>query len=246
VAVCGGGNAAIDSARSALRLGAEEVTILYRRTAGEMPASFEEVVQTIDEGIKIEYLVNPVRISKAGNALEVECIRMQLGSIDASGRRRPEPIEGSEFKMIFDNVIEAIGQQPDIPEQFGLPVGQGNTIVVDEDTLATGKKGIYAGGDVVSGPASVIEAIAQGRQAAISIDKYLGGSGEIDQTLVPPEKELPPLEESEEQRRPDITMLPVSQRIKDFTEVEVCYSREDAIEEANRCLRCDLEERDED
>jgi NADH-quinone oxidoreductase subunit F len=246
VAVCGGGNAAVDSARSALRLGAEEVTILYRRTAEEMPASFEEVVQTIDEGIKIEYLVNPVRISKAGDALEVECIRMQLGTIDASGRRRPEPIEGSEFKMVFDNVIEAIGQQPEIPEQFGLPVGQGSTIVVDEDTLATGKKGIYAGGDVVTGPASVIEAIAQGRQAAVSIDKYLGGSGEIDQTLTPPEKELPPLEEAEEQRRPDITMLSVSERIKSFAEVESCYSREDAIEEANRCLRCDKEERDED
>ena len=246
VAICGGGNAAVDSARSALRIGAEEVTILYRRTAEEMPASFEEVTQTIDEGIKIEYLVNPVRISKAGDALEVECIRMQLGTIDASGRRRPEPIEGSEFKMVFDNVIEAIGQQPEIPEQFDLPVGQGNTIVVDEDTLATSKKGIYAGGDVVSGPASVIEAIAHGRRAAVSIDKYLGGSGEIDQTLTPPEKELPPLEEAEEQRRPEITMLPVSQRITSFAEVEACYSREDAIEEANRCLRCDKEERDED
>jgi len=246
VAVCGGGNAAVDSARSALRLGAEEVTILYRRTAEEMPASFEEVIQTIDEGIKIEYLVNPVRISKTGDALEVECVRMQLGTIDASGRRRPEPIEGSEFTMVFDNVIKAIGQQPEIPEQFDLPVGQGNTIVIDPDTLATDKKGIYAGGDVVSGPASVIEAIAQGRQAAISIDKYLGGKGEIDQTLAPPEKELPPLEEAEEQCRPTITMLPVSQRIKDFAEVEACYSRENAIEEANRCLRCDLEDRDED
>ncbi|UCD08467.1 MAG: FAD-dependent oxidoreductase [Dehalococcoidales bacterium] len=246
VAVCGGGNAAIDSARSALRIGAEEVTILYRRTAEEMPASFEEVVQTIDEGIKIDYLVNPVQISKAGDALEVECIRMQLGTIDASGRRRPEPIEGSEFKMVFDNVIEALGQRPEIPEQFDLPVGQGDTITVDPDTLATGKKGVYAGGDVVSGPASVIEAIAYGRQVAISIDKYLGGSGEIDQTLAPPEKELPPLEEAEEQRRPDITMLPVAQRIKNFNEVEAGYSREDAVEEANRCLRCDKEIIDED
>jgi NADPH-dependent glutamate synthase beta subunit-like oxidoreductase len=148
--------------------------------------------------------------------------------------------------MIFDNVIEALGQQPEIPEQFDLTAGQGNTIVVDPDTLAASKKGIYAGGDVVSGPASVIEAISHGRQAAISIDKYLGGSGEIDQTLAPPEKELPPLEEAEEQRRPNITMLPVSQRITSFAEVEAVYSREDAIEEANRCLRCDKEERDED
>ncbi|MBN2239316.1 MAG: FAD-dependent oxidoreductase [Dehalococcoidales bacterium] len=246
VAVCGGGNAAIDSARSALRLGAEEVTILYRRTAEEMPASIEEVNQTIDEGIKIEYLVNPVRISKAGDALEVECIRMQLGAIDSSGRRRPEPIEGSEFKMVFDNVIEAIGQQPDIPDEFGLPVSQGNTIVVDPDTLATDKKGIYAGGDAVNGPASVIEAIANGRRVAVSIDKYLGGSGEIDQTLAPPEIELPPLEEAEEQFRPDVSMLTVSQRIKSFAEVEAGYSIENAIWEASRCLRCDKEERDED
>jgi NADPH-dependent glutamate synthase beta subunit-like oxidoreductase len=245
VAVCGGGNAAVDSARSALRLGAEEVTILYRRTKEEMPASFEEIVQAVDEGVKIEYLVNPVRISKTKDALEVECIRMQLGNIDDSGRRRPEPIDGSEFKMVFDNVIEALGQQPEIPEEFGLKAGRANTIDANPDTLATNKKGIYAGGDVASGPASVIEAIANGRQAAISIDKYLGGKGDISQTLAPPEKELLPLEEADEQRRPELTMLPVSQRIKSFVEVEAGYSREDAIKEANRCLRCDLEDREE-
>ncbi len=244
VAISGGGNAAIDSARSALRLGAKEVTILYRRTAEEMPASIEEVLQAIDEGIKIEYLVNPVRITRKGDALEVECIRMKLGAIDSSGRRRPEPMEGSEFKLVFDNIIEAIGQQPEIPEQFGLPVGRGNIITANPDTLATGNNGIFAGGDAMTGPASVIEAIASGRQAAISIDKYLGGSGLIKQTMAPPEKELPPLEEAEEKRRPAMSILSVSERIATFSEVEHGYNKENAIEEASRCLRCDKEERD--
>jgi len=244
VAVTGGGNAAIDSARSALRLGAKEVTVLYRRTAGEMPASPEEVLQAIEEGIKIEYLVNPIRIARTGDALEVECIRMKLGDVDASGRRRPGPMPGSEFKMVFDNIIEAIGQQPEIPDQFGLPVGRGNIVTANLDTLATSKNGIFAGGDAMTGPASVIEAIASGRQAAISIDKLLGGKGLIEQTLAPPEKELPPLEEAEEKRRPKMAVLPVDKRIRSFAEVEAGYTKRKAKEEAARCLRCDKEQRD--
>ena len=244
VAVIGGGNAAIDSARSALRLGAKEVTVLYRRTAGEMPASPEEVLQAIEEGIKIEYLVNPIRIVRTGDALEVECIRMKLGDVDASGRRRPEPMPGSELKMVFDNIIEAIGQQPEIPDQFGLPVGRGNIVTANLDTLATSKNGIFAGGDAMTGPASVIEAIASGRQAAISIDKLLGGKGLIEQILAPPEKELPPLEEAEEKRRPKMAVLPVDKRIRSFAEVEAGYTKRKAKEEAARCLRCDKEQRD--
>ena len=244
VAVTGGGNAAIDSARSALRLGAGEVTILYRRTEEEMPANPEEVEQARAEGIKFEFLVNPTRISLAGNALEVECIRMKLGAVDSSGRKRPEPQQGSEFRMTFDNVIEAIGQQPEIPAQFGLAVGRGNVIVADPDTLATSKAGIFAGGDAMSGPASVIEAIASGRQAAISIDRYLGGDGLIDVMLAPPEKELPALEEAEEKRRPKMLELAVAGRIKSFAQVERGYGRRKATEEANRCLRCDKEKRD--
>jgi NADH-quinone oxidoreductase subunit F len=244
VAVSGGGNAAVDAARSALRLGAKEVTILYRRTAEEMPANPEEVAQALAEGIRIEYLVNPTKITLSGNELEVECVRMKLGNIDASGRKRPEPMAGSEFKMVFDNLIEALGQQPEIPAEFGLAVGRGNIVTANADTLATAKAGIFAGGDAMTGPASVIEAIASGRQAAISIDKYLGGTGMIEQTLAPSEKELPALEEAEEKRRPKMTVAPVSQRITCFCEVESGYNKRKAKEEASRCLRCDKEKRD--
>jgi len=243
-AVIGGGNAAIDSARTARRLGARTVTIFYRRTREEMPADPEEIEQAIAEGINIQYLAAPLRIKKQGDALEMECIRMTLGAVDNSGRKRPEPMAGSEYKVIIDNVIAAIGQQPEIPEQFDLPVARGNVIKADPDTLAVEKTGVFAGGDALSGPASVIAAIASGRQAAISIDKYLGGSGSIDETLAPPEKELPPLEEAEEQRRPKMPMLPVSRRTSSFDEVELGYSRPKAREEAKRCLRCDKEKRE--
>ncbi len=244
VAVTGGGNAAIDSARSALRLGAAEVTVLYRRTREEMPASPEEVEQALEEGVKFEFLINPTKITRSGDELEVECIRMKLGPVDSSGRKRPEPVNGSEFRMAFDTVIEAIGQQPEIPSDFGLQVSKGNLLAANPDTLATAKAGIFAGGDVVTGPASVIEAIASGRQAAIAIDRYLGGKGLIEETLAPPEKELPPLEEAEEKRRPKLSMLAASGRVSSFAQVECGYGRQEALEEASRCLRCDKEKRD--
>ena len=232
VAVIGGGNAAIDSARSALRLGAKEVTVLYRRTLSEMPASAEEVEQAIAEGVRIKYLTSPTRIIPAGGKLEIECLRMSLGTVDTSGRKRPELVKGSEFILSFDNIIAAIGQQPDIPADFGLPLGRGNLIIANPDTLATDKEGIFAGGDVLTGPASVIEAIASGRQAASSIDIYLGGKGEIDETLAPPEKELPPLEEAEEKHRPKMPLLRASERTKGFAQVELGYSKRQARAEA--------------
>jgi NADH-quinone oxidoreductase subunit F len=244
VAVIGGGNAAIDAARTALRLGAKEVTILYRRTRAEMPATPEEVEEALAEGVQINFLSVPSRIISQNGRVELESIRMELGEMDTSGRRRPEPIKGSEFAMSFDTVIAAIGQRPEIPAKFGLPIGRGNTIQVDSDTLATTREGVFAGGDVVTGPASVIEAIAAGRQTAISIDKYLGGQGNIDETLASPEGEIAPLEEAEEKWRSQMPILPVEQRINDFSQVELGYSEEMAGEEAERCLRCDLEERE--
>jgi NADH-quinone oxidoreductase subunit F len=244
VAVIGGGNAAIDSARTALRLGAKEVRIHYRRTRDEMPANPEETEQALAEGIQIQYLIAPVQINLQNNILELECVRMKLGMADYSGRRRPKPIKGSEFKTKYDNIIVAIGHTPEIPEEFGLPIDKGNIIKVNPDSLATGKKGIFAGGDAVTGPASVIEAIAAGRLAAVSIDKYLGGSGVIDETLAPPEKELPPLEEAEEKRRPKMRMLSIFRRINSFDEVELGFTKRKAREEAMRCLRCDKEKRD--
>ena len=244
VAVIGGGNAAIDSARTALRLGAKEVTIVYRRTQAEMPASPDEIDEALTEGVQIDFLAAPSRIISHDSKVQLECIRMELGAMDASGRRRPEPVKGSEFTMGFDTIIAAIGQRPEIPAQFDLATGRGNIIEVDSDTLATSREGVFAGGDVVSGPASVIEAIAAGRQAAVSIDKYLDGSGNIDETLAPPEGEVTSLEEAEEKRRPEMPTLPVEQRLGGFSQVELGYSDEMAIEEAMRCLRCDLEEQE--
>ena len=244
VAVIGGGNAAIDAARTALRLGAEEVTIIYRRTRAEMPASPEEVEEAVAEGVRIDFLAAPSRIVKRDSGLELECVRMELGMVDVTGRRRPEPVRGSEFIMSFDTIIAAIGQRIQIPDQFGLTIRRGNTIQVDPDTLATSREGIFAGGDAVSGPASVIEAIAAGRQAATSMDKYLGGSGDIDEVLAPPEEAANPLEETEEKWRPEMPACPVEQRIKDFSQVELGYTDQMATEEAMRCLRCDLEEQE--
>lgn len=244
VAVIGGGNAAVDSARTALRLGAGEVTIIYRRTQAEMPANPEEVHDALTEGINIEFLAAPSRIATQNGKVALECVRMQLGEMDASGRRQPEPIKGSEFTTTFDTIIAAVGQRPDIPQQFNISAGRGNTIKVDPDTLAASKEGVFAGGDAVSGPASVIEAIAAGRQAAISIDKYLGGSGNIDEVLAPLEGAVAPLEETEEKYRPEMPALPVEQRLNNFYQVEKGYTDEMAIEEATRCLRCDLEEKE--
>jgi len=240
VAVIGGGNAAIDSARTALRLGAKEVTIVYRRTRAEMPANPEEVEAALDEGINIYFLAAPSRVFNKDGELQLEAIRMQLGEPDASGRRRPEPIKGSEFIMSFDDIIAAIGQRPAIPEQFGVSVGRGNVIQADPDTMATDKEGVFAGGDAVSGPASVIEAIAAGRQGAISIDKYLGGTGIIDEILAPPQERVLPLTESSEEGRVQQPELEPEERIGSFAEVELKMDEKLAVTECERCLMCDL------
>ncbi len=191
VAVVGGGNAAIDSARTALRLGAEEVTILYRRSRAEMPAYSQELERASEEGINFLFLTAPHKIDWQDGMLGLQCQRMLLGEPDASGRRRPIPVKGSEFTLEFDNIILALGQRPSIPEQFGLPLSGDSTIQVNLDTLATARQGVFAGGDVVTGPASVIEAIAAGRRAAASIDRYLGGEGTIEETLAPSEELSP-------------------------------------------------------
>ncbi len=244
VTVIGGGNVAIDASRTALRLGAKEVTILYRRTRAEMPASPEEIDEALEEGVKIVYLAAPIRAMRTDGRLNVESIGMQLGKVDTSGRRRPEPIEGSEFVGVYDTMIKAIGQESVLPDKFGLLAGRGGRVEVDPDTLATSREGVYAGGDVVSGPASVIEAIAAGRQAAISIDKYLSGTGDIDEVLAPLE-EVPPYDIGEiegEKYRPPMEMLPLDERIKCFTQVVLGFDEKKAVEETKRCLRCDLEE----
>lgn len=244
VVVVGGGNVAIDASRTALRLGAREVTIAYRRTRAEMPASAEEIDEALREGVKILHLAVPNRVTRVNSKLKVEFMRMELGKVDESGRRRPVPVKGSEFIGEYDMMIKAIGERAEVPDRYMLSVGRGGRMEVDPDTLATSREGVYAGGDVVTGPASVIEAIAGGRQAAISIDRYLGGNGDIDEQLAPPEEVTPfDIEEIEgEKYRPPVNMSSLDERLKGFAQVELGFDEAKAIEEATRCLRCDLEE----
>lgn len=244
VAVVGGGNVAIDCARIALRAGSKDVSIIYRRTREEMPAAEEEIVEAIHEGVKMVYLVAPNKISGKDGKVLFECTRMKLGEPDASGRRRPMPVKGSEFTEEYDAVIAAIGQVPEVPSGFGVKTGRGNTIQADKN-LATNKKGVFAGGDVQIGPASVIQAIAQGRIAASSMDKYLGGNGQIEEVLVDPEPSHDFIGREEgfaAKTMPRMPMIADSERLKGRgeAEVETGYAQEVAIAEAKRCLRCDL------
>lgn len=242
VVVVGGGNAAVDAARCVLRLGSKEVTILYRRSRNEMPAYSAGVDQALDEGVQIQFLAMPAKIAMADGKVKIECVRTKLGELDASGRRRPEPVSGSEFTVEVDTVISAIGQVPELPPDFGLAIAKEDVIQADADTLATSKAGIFAGGDAVSGPASIIEAIASGRKAASSIDRYLGGKGEIDVALAPPEGK--PVQTEVHGfpvgNRTEMPSLPIDERLKDFSSVELGFDEELAIREAKRCLRCDL------
>jgi NADPH-dependent glutamate synthase beta subunit-like oxidoreductase len=248
VAVIGGGNAAMDAARVAFRQGADEIMMLYRRTREQMPAADEEIEDAFDEGVKPEFLVLPVEIKGNGGKLSVKCRRMELGRIDSSGRPSPVPIEGSDFIIEVDSVITAIGQTPHFGEELGCELDKRGRILADSDTLTTSREGVFAGGDVVTGPASVIEAIAAGRRAAEQIDIYLGGSGDIEETFAPAEEALPEglKEEEEERRRVAVPKIDVDSRLRSMDEVELGYTRQLAIEEADRCLRCDLEEVEEE
>jgi NADPH-dependent glutamate synthase beta subunit-like oxidoreductase len=175
IAIIGGGNVAIDAARTLIRLKPDAVTLLYRRSRKEMPANPWEVQQAEKEGIKFHFLVAPKKIVGDYTGLKaVECIRMKLGEPDEEGRKRPIPIEGSEFLMELDTLILAIGEFPDLfflPD--GIDITSRNTLRVNQITLETSSEGIFAGGDVVSGPATVIEAIVAGKKVASSIDNYL-------------------------------------------------------------------------
>lgn len=176
VAVIGGGNVAMDAARTALRLGAEEVLVLYRRTEAEMPARREEIHHAKEEGVVFQFLVSPVRfLGEHGELSGVECVRMELGEPDESGRRRPVPIEGSEFVITIETAIIAIGNQPHplVPRTTpGLSVTRWGTIQADEEG-ATSREGVFAGGDIVTGAATVISAMGAGKRAAAAIDRYL-------------------------------------------------------------------------
>jgi len=244
VAVVGGGNTALDAARSALRLGAEAVTVLYRRSQEEMPADPVEVEAAIEEKIDINYLTLPVSVQRQDDELVVDCIRMRLGEADASGRRRPEPIDGSEFQLDVDSIIVAIGQKPGDADKLGVGLGRGDLAVVDPHSLATDSDGVFAGGDFVLGPASVIDAIAHGRRAAVNIDRYLGGSGNIDETFTAPE-DLTGIQGPGEEEGARGRLIPehlvAGSRKEQFVQVERVFTKKQAVTEATRCLHCDLE-----
>lgn len=178
VGVFGGGNVAMDAARTAVRLGAENVYIIYRRTKSELPARIEEVLHAEEEGVIFKFLSNPKQFlgDEKGRLRAVECIRMELGESDSSGRPRPIPVPNSEFTIDIDLAIIAIGNSPNpiVPKSTtGLKCSKAGTIVVDEQTMRTSKRGVFAGGDIVSGAATVILAMGAGRKAAHSIDEYL-------------------------------------------------------------------------
>ena len=248
VAVVGGGNSAMDAARTARRLGAKEVTVIYRRTQNEMPANAEEVQEAMEEGIKFEFLANPSKITKNSTSLRVTCVRMRLGDeIDETGRRRPVIIEGADFEKDYDTVIPAIGQLTVVPDGIAIEKNKNGNISANPDTLATNIPGVFAGGDAVTGPDSVIRAIAAGRLAAESIDKYLGGKGNIEEKFTTPEiAKQYVAEEGGVEKRQEIPVAEAGKRIKNFNRTELGYTKELAGLEASRCLRCDLEDRDED
>jgi heterodisulfide reductase subunit A-like polyferredoxin len=241
VAVIGGGNVAVDAARTALRLGAKKVNILYRRSRAEMPAFSLEAKEAENEGIEFQFLVAPKRIlGENGKVTALECIRMELGEPDESGRRRPIPIEGSEFVINLDAVIPAIGEAPDVSFlPTGAKVTGRKTIECDPLTLETSLPSIFAGGDVVSGPATVVDAIAASKRAAVSIDRYLRG----EDLKAGREEEIKLVEEVskegvEKKYRQVMPLLPVEKRIGSFEEVETGFTEEMALQEAERCLSC--------
>jgi heterodisulfide reductase subunit A-like polyferredoxin len=244
VAVIGGGNVAMDVVRTALRKGSKEAFIIYRRSRKEMPALDEEIIEAEEEGVIINYLMAPQRIIGIdGKVSGIECIRMELGEPDESGRRRPVPIEGSQITINVDSVIPAIGQEVDLsflPKKLDWNISKWGSLTVDPVTFATSVPGVFAGGDMVSGPATVVEAVNAGREAAISISRFLNGldlSKDRDRKL--PVVELEPEEIAKEPRlNPSKTAS--LERIKSFNEVQQALSEEEAVSEAKRCLDCGI------
>ncbi len=250
VVVIGGGNVALDAARTALRLGAEQVGIVYRRTLEEMPAYEEEIQGALEEGIEIRYLTAPVRVhGTEGKCIGLECIKTALGEPDASGRRRPVPVEGSEFTIDCDAVIPAIGQRPDITcieNEASLETSSQSTFVVNPHTMQTTVAHVFASGDAVTGPATVIEAVSSGRKAVEAIHRFLNGEDLESYAEDLPAAELPGKDWQEipkglpkEQRAGNFHKDP-EVRGHSFAEVNPGFSQDTAHKEAQRCLNCGL------
>jgi NADH-quinone oxidoreductase subunit F len=247
VVIIGGGNAAMDAARTCIRLGSKEVHVSYRRTRAEMPAHPEEVEQALEEGVNIHFLTVPIKIGGNGKVQYLECLQAELGRPDASGRRRPIPVPESNYRIEADCVITAIGQQPDLCP-FPIPPVDTTpwcTIVTEEGGTHTSAKDIFAGGDAVTGPATVVAAIAQGKQAAVEIDHFLAGAdGPAPRVRFQKRRRVPfniiPAEEKITSHRNPVPMLDLVERTTTFEPIELSMSEEDAVREARRCLRCDV------
>ncbi|MEW5946844.1 MAG: FAD-dependent oxidoreductase [bacterium] len=246
VAVVGGGNAAVDAARTALREGCD-VTIVYRRSRREMPADPDEIESALEEGIRMVFQAAPKRVIGTGGRVSgMECLRMELGPPDGSGRRRPTPVEGSEFVVEADTVIAAISQEPDlsfIEDRKKLKVSEHNLIMVDPETMQTTVENVFAGGDAVSGAAFVIEAVAAGKRAADSIERFLRGEDlrapRFEDTIRPvPEELLPPTAGVAKKEKVKMDKLAVGLRAGNFDEVERGFSEDAAVAECERCLNC--------
>ncbi|NWF97627.1 MAG: FAD-dependent oxidoreductase [Nitrospirae bacterium] len=241
VVIIGGGHTAIDAARTCIRLGSPDVTVLYRRTINEMPAGRIEVEEAESEGVKFRYLSAPLEFIGRGRIEKIRCTEMRFVA-DESRRRRLVPVEDSEFEVMADAVILAIGYNPrtDDIKDIEKISGKRGTIVVKDDTGTTNLKGVFAGGDVVSGPMSVIDAIASGKRAAIAIHRYLRSlppkENEEPTVLKPLDEKIIPLIEKRPQQK--MAQLPVEERIKNFDEVNLGFTWEQAISEAQRCLNC--------
>jgi formate dehydrogenase major subunit len=248
VIVVGGGNTAIDVSRTAIRLGAEDVTVLYRRSREQMPALDVEVEAAAEEGVEFHFLASPVGFEETDDGLIVTSIRMELGAPDESGRRRPIPIEGSEFALACDTAVMAIGQvvDPNCVRSCNVELTRWKTIVVDEKTLQTSEPWLFSGGDSITGANIAVEAVAAGRRAAASIDQYLMGEevvglpelwsvsmGALEDV---PEARFAGEEKIERHKQPELGM---NERVCTFKEVELCFTEQAAVEEAKRCLACD-------
>jgi len=255
VAVIGGGNTAMDAARSALRTGARNVTVLYRRTRAEMPAAPEEIADAESEGIRFTFLTAPVKVlDMKDRASGLRCVQMSLGEPDASGRRRPVPIPGSEHNLSFDTVIAAIGQKPDFrflehaESLKGIRVN--GTVEVNQETCQTSVPGVFAGGDTVLGPATVIAAMGAGKRAAEAMDKFLRNKplADFETHMAPPaitrgedfrpHAFAPSYSTIAKEHRRTMPKLDARARASNWREVELGYPEEQAVAEASRCLHC--------
>jgi NADPH-dependent glutamate synthase beta subunit-like oxidoreductase len=247
VAVIGGGFTAMDVARSAIRLGAKQVNIVYRRTRSEIPVNEKEIVEAEDEGIIFRYLEAPVEVvSKDGVKVSgLRIIKNELGEPDASGRRKPQPIKGSEFVFECDYVMPAVSQAPDmsfIPASAGYKTNKWGTLEVDKETFATNIKGVFATGDFITGTRDIITVVADGHRAAISIDAYLRGTrGEytVSRNLETLTHQIPEkVQNYDSIKRAYPQNISLDRRVTTFDEVEKTYTKAEAMEEAQRCFQC--------